>query len=166
MAVDSPGEVRRDDSTRIRLSGIELDVPDLWEARISKGSQFSAGGDQYSIAHAATIPLPSNRGDYGSNVVERLGPHDIFVSLVEFGSEAANTELFPNVAELPREITAEEFHPKQLQRVIPGQAGKQVFFTYEGRAFCLYVVFGSVAQRRRLTTRLSGLLAGISVEPA
>lgn len=165
MAVDSPGQVSRDETTRIRMSGIELDVPELWEARISRGSQFSAEGSNYAIAHASTVPLPAKRGDYGSNVVERLGPHDIFVSLVEFGPEAVDSELFPSVTKLPTEIAAEEFHPKQLQRVIPGQAGKQVFFTYRGRAFCLYVVFGSAVQRKRLAPRLGALLAGISVEP-
>lgn len=164
MPVDSPGQLRNADGSRIEMNGIEVEVPELWEARISRGARFKAGGDNYTITHASTIPLPAHRGDYGSNVVERLGPHDIFVSLVEFGPEAANTPLFPETSDLPRAIAAEEFHHQQLQRVIPGQAGKQVFFTFRGRPFCLYVVFGSVVQRRRLANRLGALLAGISVD--
>ena len=55
------------------------------------------------------------------------------------------------------------FHPKKLQRIIPGQAGQQVFFSYKKRAFCLYVVLGSAALRDQLLVRAEEILAGLTV---
>jgi len=157
----------RDDTERFRVSmdGLSITVPPAWEARISRTTSDTDDGRTWPVAHIATIPLPSQRGDYGSNVVERLGSDDIFVSLVEFGAEAVDTELFPRVNDLPDTIGPDEFHPRQLQRVLPGQAGKQLFFTYQNRAFCLYVVFGSFARRSSLAQSLSGLLNRVSIAP-
>jgi hypothetical protein len=73
--------------------------------------------------------------------------------------------LFPRVDVMPDSIGPNEFEPRQLQRVLPGQAGKQVFFTYQDRAFCLYVVFGSFARRSGLSQRLSGLLQQLTIAP-
>lgn len=153
------------EENQISLEGLSIAVPPRWEARISRSGEDAGGSTVRPVAHLATISLPSTRGDYGSNVVERLGPNDIFVSLVEFGSEAANSALFPEVVEFPSRIEETQFQPRQLQRVIPGQAGAQEFFTYRGRPFCLYVVLGSVALRRELASRLEELLAGISIDP-
>lgn len=148
----------------ISLHGVSIQVPTGWEARISRRAVDSGGETNFPVVHAATIPLPSNRGDYGSNVVERLGATDVFVSLIEFGAEAANTALFPTTSTFPASIPATEFHPRQLQRVLPGQAGKQVFFTFRGRPFCLYVVMGSVALRNQLVDRVEEILASFTVE--
>lgn len=153
------------DGFQVSMDGLSLIVPPAWEARISRPAGDAATEGIWPVAHVATIPLPARRGDYGSNVVERLGPDDIFVSLVEFGPEAVDTELFPRVEAMPDTISPEEFQPRQLQRVLPGQAGKQVFFTYQGRAFCLYVVFGSFARRSGLSQRLSGLLQQMTIAP-
>jgi hypothetical protein len=165
MPVDPIHE--RDESERfhVALDGVAVAVPPAWEARISRSARTPETGRSWPVAHIATVPLPSQRGDYGSNVVERLGPDDIFVSLVEFGPEAVDTELFPRLPEVPRDIDPSEFHPRQLQRVLPGQAGKQVFFTYQNRAFCLYVVFGSFARRSNLAQTLSALLKHLSIAP-
>ncbi len=165
MAVDPITENDATEGFRVSMDGLSLTVPPAWEARISRSTGDAASGGTWPVAHAATIPLPAHRGDYGSNVVERLGPEDIFVSLVEFGPEAADTELFPRVGVMPESIGPDEFQPRQLQRVLPGQAGKQLFFTYEGRAFCLYVVFGSFARRSGLSQRLSGLLQQMTIAP-
>lgn len=164
MPVDPIGELT-DERFLISMDGVTLDVPPRWEARISRSAPDPGTGDSFPVAHAATIPLPSQRGDYGSNVVERLGPEDIFVSLVEFGPESVDTPLFPRVADIPASIDPAQFGPRQLQRVIPGQAGKQLFFTYGDRAFCLYVVLGSYARRAALATTLTSLLSQLSIEP-
>ena len=113
--------------------------------------------------HAATIPLPANRGDYGSGVVERLGPHDVFVSVLEFGTQAANTALFSGLRGVPG-LTPDAYRPRQLQRTIRGQAGVQRFFTTAGRAFCLYSVIGGYANRVALTARANEILGSIRVE--
>ncbi|CAN5783630.1 hypothetical protein BH23ACT4_BH23ACT4_05550 [soil metagenome] len=165
MAVDPITQVDEADAFRVSLDGLSVTVPPAWEARISRSTTNIESGRTWPVAHAATIPLPAQRGDYGSNVVERLGPDDIFVSLVEFGTEAVNTELFPRVEVMPATIEPNEFQPQQLQRMLPGQAGKQVFFTYRDRAFCLYVVFGSFARRSSLSERLSGLLRQMTIAP-
>ncbi len=163
MAVDPITQVGESEAFRVSLDGLSVTVPPAWEARISRSTTNIESGETWPVAHVATIPLPAQRGDYGSNVVERLGPDDIFVSLVEFGTEAVDSELFPRVDVMPETIEPNEFQPQQLQRVLPGQAGKQVFFTYRDRAFCLYVVFGSFARRSSLSERLSGLLSQMTI---
>ena len=165
MAVDPITERHDSDQFRVSMDGLSVTVPPAWEARISRSTTDAESGLTWPVAHISTIPLPSQRGDYGSNVVERLGPDDIFVSLVEFGPEAVDTALFPRVDVMPNTIGPDEFQPRQLQRVLPGQAGKQVFFTYQDRAFCLYVVFGSFARRSGLSQRLSDLLKQMTIAP-
>jgi hypothetical protein len=165
MPVDPIHERDESERFRVALDGLAVAVPPSWEARISRSASASETGQSWPVAHIATVPLPSQRGDYGGNVVERLGPDDIFVSLVEFGPEAVDSELFPRLHAVPSVIDPSEFHPRQLQRVLPGQAGKQVFFTYQNRAFCLYVVFGSFARRSDLARSLSGLLKRVSIAP-
>ena len=46
------------------------------------------------MLHACTRPLPAERGDFGSGVIDLLGSDDVFVSLIEFGSEVADQGLF------------------------------------------------------------------------
>jgi hypothetical protein len=149
----------------IRKDEISLRVPDGWEASIRRRTE-TGDGQHLPMLHAATVPLPDERGDYGSGVVETLGATDVFISLVEFGPEAVGTALFPVVETFPVAIDAAEFRTNQLQRAIPGQAGKQVFFSYRDRAFCLYVVLGSFALREGLAGRATEIIAGVEVEPS
>jgi len=114
--------------------------------------------------HAATVPLPVDRGDYGSGLVERLGPGDVFVSVLEFGPEAAGTPLFATLTAVPG-LTPDAYRPNQLQRTIPGQAGVQRFFTLAGRSFCLYSVVGSWFNRGLLSARANQLIGSFQVEP-
>ena len=165
MARDPIGEELHDERFRIEMQGLSLIVPPGWEARISLASAAEPGSQTFPVTHVATVPLPRQRGDYGSNVVERLGPNDVFVSLIEMGPGAAHTPLYPQVDQLPRTLLPDEFHPRQLQRAIPGQGGVQKFFTYRDRAFCLYVVLGSFALRGALSGTIEELLNGLSVEP-
>ncbi len=164
MPVDPIGTQVPASGNTIRLSGLAVAVPSGWEARISRKPSDEKVENSYAVVHAATIPLPMNRGDYGSNVVERLAATDVFVSLIEFGPEAANTALFPTTERFPGSIPASQFHPSQLQRTLPGQAGKQVFFTYSGRPFCLYAVLGSFAIRNQLVSRVDEILGAFTVE--
>lgn len=133
-----------------------------WEATIYR-RPAGPGQETYPVVHAATVPLLANRGDYGSGVVERLGPHDVFVSVLEFGPEAANTALFSSLRGVPG-LTPDAYRPNQLQRTIRGQAGVQRFFTTSGRGFCLYSVIGGYANRVALTARANEILGSIRVE--
>jgi hypothetical protein len=146
----------------VTLQGLTVQVPRGWEARIQQSGVPLAGAKRLPIMHAATVPLPTDRADYGGGVVERLGSGDVFISLVEFGEEAAGTNLYPRVQTLPS-VNATMFHPFQLQRRIPGQAGTQIFFTLRERAFCLYVVIGSYSRRIELTEQANKIILGMTV---
>ena len=86
-----------------------------------------------------------------------------FIALVEYHSSSAGTALFASGVAMPRELSTEEFSPRQLQRTIPGQAGAQRFFVEAGRAFCLYIVLGSMADRARVVPRVNAVLPGITI---
>jgi hypothetical protein len=144
--------------------GLSLPVPAGWEARIRLATAHEEGAALFPVVHAASVPLPADRADYGGGVVERLRADDVFVAIVEFGAEAANSNLYPEVERLPR-IDASMFHPFRLQRRIAGQAGTQAFFTLKGRAFCIYVVIGSFARRVELARKASEIIAGLSIAP-
>lgn len=156
---------RRSGSGReIWRDGLRLDVPQRWEGRISRKVVAERGGHGYPVLHAATVPLPVDRADYGGGVVEQLRSGDVFVALVEFGPEQAGTALFPVVDELPR-VDLGMFHRNQLQRRIRGQAGVQRFFTLHGRPFCLYVVLGAIANGPALVAEANHVLQNLTVEP-
>jgi hypothetical protein len=143
--------------------GLTVEPPAGWEATIYRRPP-RPGERTYPVVHAATVPIPLERGDYGSGVVERLGPDDVFVAVLEFGPEAARSALFSGLRAVPG-LTADSFRPRQLQRTIRGQAGVQRFFTVAERAFCLYAVVGSVANRVALAARANQLIGSLGVSP-
>ncbi len=147
---------------RIEAMGLGVAPPSGWEATIYRRPPAS-GERTFPILHAATIPIPSERGDYGGGVVELLGPADVFVSVLEFGPEAAQSPLFKPAAAIPA-LTPDAFRPRQLQRIIRGQAGAQRFVAVQGRAFCLYAVIGSIANRVPLAGRANQLIGALSVQ--
>jgi hypothetical protein len=141
--------------------GLAVAPPSGWEAAIYRRTP-AKGERTYPIVHAATVPIPPDRGDYGGGLVEVLGPSDVFVSLLEFGPDAAGTALFRPAPSIPG-LTPDAFRPKQLQRVIRGQAGAQRFVSVQGRAFCLYAVIGSMLNRVPLTGRVNELIGSLTV---
>jgi hypothetical protein len=146
----------------IHSAGLTVTPPPGWEATIYR-RPADAGEVTYPVVHAATVPLIPGRGDYGGGLVETLGPEDVFVGLLEFGPEAAASPLFNTLQALPG-LTPDSFRPRQLQRTIRGQAGVQRFFTTAGRAFCLYAVIGSVANRVPLASRANQVIGSFTVE--
>lgn len=147
---------------RIAAAGLSIAPPAGWEATIYR-RPAGKGEITYPVVHAATVPLPAGRGDYGGGLVETLGPDDLFVGFLEFGPEAAGTPLFGRLRAIPG-LTPDVYRPRQLQRTIRGQAGVQRFFTVAGRAFCLYSVIGSLARRVTLTDRANHLIGTFQVE--
>lgn len=119
------------------------------------------GGTVNPVLHAATIPLGLNVADYGGGLVERLGSSDAFVGVIGFDPEAVSTALFGRHG-VPR-LRDSMFRNETQQRVIPGASGSQVFFQAAGRPYCLYVVVGNHALRRRTIGRVNDLLAGLTI---
>ena len=163
---------------RLAGHGIAARLPAGWEGSIAAHRQelpdaadasaaaAPAGRPVLPVAHFATFALPATRGDFGSNVVDAMRPTDAFVSLVEYGPQEASSALFAAEG-LPRRLDPRTFSPKQLQRTIKGQAGLQLFFTQDGRAFCLYVVLGDANDAHRLVRQVERVLATIELtDPA
>lgn len=150
---------------KVRAQGIALEPEPGWEVRIRvrPADPAAPGGRPRAVLHAATVPLPESRGDFGGGVTALLGPDDVFITLFEYDPTATTTPLFATRG-LPAPI-APDFSPRQLQRTIPGQSGRQWFFRQGGRAFCLYVVLGSHARRVPLVSRANALLATLDLDP-
>ena len=117
------------------------------------------------VVHVSTIALPPDVGDFASGAVDQLHADDVLVILFEYDTTSVTQPLFGRRG-LPRSLTADDFSPSVLQRAIPGQAGCQFFFTEGGRAFCLYAVIGSYAQRSTLVDKVNSVLATVRIEPA
>jgi hypothetical protein len=153
---------------RIAAHGVRVDLPEGWEGAIRTEREDGlaaahAGTSTYPVAHLSTAALPARRGDFGSGAVDRLGPDDDFVALVEYGPEEVGSALFA-AGGLPRRLDPRAFSAGQLQRTLPGQAGLQQFFSHRGRAFCLYVVLGDRDDTHRHVRRIEQVLAGLDVE--
>jgi hypothetical protein len=116
------------------------------------------------VLHAADFALPEKRGDFGSGAVETMRSDQAFIALVEYHRDSARTALFAAHSGMPRQMGTDDFSPRQLQRTIRGQGGTQVFFVEAGRAFCLYVVLGSMANRHQVVPRVNVALSAIEIE--
>lgn len=165
---------------RLAGHGLTIDLPARWEGTVGRrpadpGAAEAAVGQRriapalpeeqlLPVAHLSTFPLPADRGDFGSSAVDLMGPDDAFLALVEYGPECAGTALFATRARLPT-LRASQFGPGRLQRVLPGQAGAQVFCTVAGRAFSVYAVLGAAGRAARLAPEVSAVLAATQVTP-
>jgi hypothetical protein len=151
---------------RIDGYGIGIDVPTGWEGRIYKRPDDPADpGTRFPVLQLANFPLPVEDGDFGSAAVSSMGAGGVFIVLMEFGPDYVALASFP-VISLPLAPSASEFDPASLQVTIPGQAGIQRFLTVNGRAFCLYIVVGSLMNVGNLAQQVVQVLKSLSVEPA
>lgn len=147
--------------TAVSAYGLTLDGPAGWDVRVYQ-RPAAPGESTHPVLHAGNFPLPSGRGDYGSGAVERMGAGDVFLALLEFHPDAADSALFSQ-SDRPAVLDPGAFSPSSLQRRLPGQAGFQAFFSEAGRAFCLYVVLGSWAERGRLVPVAADVLGRLSI---
>ena len=113
------------------------------------------------VLHACTRPMPRDRGDFGSGVVELLGPDDVFVALVDYGTEVADQGLFEKQG-VPR-LAPSQFAPNRLQRPLPGLSASQHFFSSGGRGFCLFTVVGSHARRMASVARAEAFVRTLQI---
>ena len=153
--------------SRLNGSGIDVEVPGGWEGRIyakqERGPRPTGFAETApnAVVHVASFPLPPGTGDYGGGAVEQMTNVDLLVVLLEHGRQSAGTPLFASEG-IPR-LTLDDISTTCLQRLIDGQAGAQKFFTVNGRAFCLYVVFGSYARRGRTLPLVNDILTSLSI---
>ena len=116
------------------------------------------------VVHVATIALPPDIGDFASGAVDQLQSDDVLVVLFEYEAASVKEGLFARKG-MPRALTVDDFSPTVMQRAIAGQAGCQYFFNEGGRAFCLYAVIGSYAQRATLVPKVNAVLATVQIAP-
>ncbi len=126
------------------------------------GEDDGGGGRLFPVTHAGNFALPPDRGDFGSGAVDVMGESGVLMALVEYGDECVGSALFDHPRPVPR---VAEFAPDTLQRRISGQLGYQRFFTEAGRAFCLYVVVGSIRFAPSLLTSTRTVLSHTTIGP-
>lgn len=160
--------------TPLSADGLTIGLPRGWEGEIFNRAPVVDGrslggpaGDSEvarNVVHLANFALPNERGDFGSGAVELMNSGAILMVLFEHGPESVDMPLFARSG-VPQ-LTADEFHPQQMQRTLSGQSGRQIFFNTAGRAFCLYVVLGAHRQREVLVPLVNDVLASLDIEPA
>lgn len=164
--------------SEISAHDLAVGVPAGWEGRIFRrpesgevasaavsGPPAPMGERSFPVMQVATVPLPIDIADYGSDVVADLGGTGALIVLKEFDSAEVNELLFARLG-MPDTLSTDDFSPTMLQRQLDGQAGYQVFFNQAGRAFCLYVVLGDFAQRVTVVPLVNGVLQSISIAPS
>ena len=168
--------------------GISVEVPVGWSAalvRRAAPADDGAGLDRFDaqapegaapdprdllaertlpVLHVSTRPLPAAVGDFGSGAVEALGPEDVFVALIEYGSDLADTGLFEKQG-VPR-LAPSQFGTNRMPREIVGRSASQHFFSAGGRAFCLFTVLGSHARRMATVPRAAAVARSLEIVPA
>jgi hypothetical protein len=160
---------------RLQQSGLDIDLPPGWEgriftrsaepvvARVPEGSATDSSAERtLPILHVANFGLPGEVGDFGGGAVELMRTGHAFVSLVDYGADAAGTPLFSS-AQVPLPLRTDQFDPDTLQRPLPGQSGVQRFFTASGRGFCLYVVLGAHLFRARVVPAVNDALRSLRI---
>jgi hypothetical protein len=142
---------------RIAGHGLGLELPRGWEGRIVR-----RGGGPPTL-HAANFALPVEDSDFASGAVARMPANGVLVVVTEYERDLAGTGLFAREG-MPHPLSGDALRSETLLRRLPGQAGLQRFFTHAGRAFCLYVVVGSLASRRTLVREANGLLGTVAID--
>ena len=165
---------------RLQAHGIETDLLPGWEGRIAlrtlprseaiASSEPAAralgteGERPNPVVHLANFALPEQRGDFGSGAVDVMTEEHVLVVLFEYGPESLGKALFKRRG-LPIPLTPNMFSPSALQRTLAGQAGCQVFFTIENRAFCCYTVLGRQSAANRVLPQANATLAATRISP-
>jgi hypothetical protein len=116
------------------------------------------------VLHVSTRPLPATVGDFGSGAVEAMGAEDVFVALIEYGSDLAGVGLFEKQG-VPR-LAPSQFGPHRMPREIVGRSASQHFFSVDGRAFCLFTVLGSHSRRMGTVPRAAAVARSLQIVPA
>ena len=159
---------------RTERFGLRADSPPGWQVAINRGARevhatvpdgvgrmVTSQNVTHPVLHACTRAMPTERGDFGSGVVDLLGAEDVFIALVEYGSEVADQGLFAGQG-FPK-LAPSQFAPNRLQRPLPGRSASQHFFSVGGRAFCLFTVLGSHSRRMATVPKAVQVVRGLRV---
>ena len=147
---------------RLTRQGLEIELPDGWDARIYR-REAEDGAVTRRALHAANFALPTGLGDYAVGAVEQMTAGDVLVVLLEFDPERAGLGLFRNEG-LPTGLSAGDFSPTAMPRAIPGRTAAQWFFSSGGRAFCLYVVLGSHTGRAGMMELVNRVVETVRID--
>lgn len=163
----------------LQSPGIRLDLPRGWEGRVRpRGPEPLEGGATAGVraagrapfdgprpvvVQAANFALPPTLGDFGGGAVEAMTTRDLFFTLFEYGAESVGTALFARRG-MPRVLRPADLDPWSLRTPLPGMSGTQVFFTENGRPFCLYVALGSHLRRFRTLPLVSSVLQTVQID--
>ncbi len=146
---------------RVSAHGLSIEVPNGWEARITRPSHSAP------FLHVASFTLKADTGQFGAGVTARMGPDCAFAAVVEYLVDSQvrpDAGLFASSAWKPR-LRVGEFAHAQLQVMRPGHLGAQRFFSHSGRPFCLYAVISPVRRRpAQLVGELGAVLATLRFE--
>lgn len=125
---------------RISGFGIQIDLPDSWDAHLWKWPEADADvpGSSMLVLHAGNYTLTYPDADFGDASLRSIRPGNVFFALKEYMPAAVGTPLFDNPLTIP--VQAKELRPENGRFRLPGCGGVQRFFTTSNRAFCLYVV--------------------------
>jgi hypothetical protein len=148
-------------ATPITRFGLRVEPPRGWQVDVFRRPAQS-GEATHPVLHACTRPMPADRGDFGTGVVDVLGSEDVFVALLDYGTSVADRGLFAKQG-MPA-LAPSQFSPDRLQRHIPGRSASQHFFSTGGRAFCLFTVLGSHARRMATVPKAVELVRHLQVQ--
>ena len=147
---------------RLTRQGLEIELPDGWDARIYRREAVDGEVTRRAL-HAANFALATNLGDYAMSAVEQMSAGDVLVVLLEFDPDRAGQGLFANEG-LPTGLAAGDFSPTALPRAMPGRTAAQWFFSLNDRAFCLYVVLGSHTERAGMMELVNRVVETVRID--
>lgn len=141
--------------------GLTVTLPDGWNGVVYQRDPLVQDEIRRPVMQASTLDVTLDQGDFGGGLVENLGSFDVFLTLLEIdpGNELALAN--PGFV---RTLAPEAFAGNRLRRLILGQGGYEGFFTESSRAFCLYVVVGSIDNLGGFLGPINDLLQSIVVD--
>jgi hypothetical protein len=127
--------------------GISVALPAGWDAKLYKKADHP-GTISTPVLKAANFPLPTIDGDFATAAAESMTAGDLLIVLLEYAPDEHLTvgEGLFRPAGIPTDIGAKDLDPNCMPQIIDGLAGVQRFFSENGRAFCLYMVFGGLPE--------------------
>ncbi|HEY1329896.1 MAG TPA: hypothetical protein VGH10_00305 [Actinomycetota bacterium] len=129
--------------TTLSGHGLSATLPRRWEGRVFV-PDLPPPAINLPVLHAASFRLPADEATFGSEAARVMGGRGALMALVEYDPALGGFGLF-ETAGPPPSLRPSDFDPNALQVRRAGQAGMQRFFTWHGRALCLYVVLGTAA---------------------
>jgi len=136
------------DTKDISGFGISAALPTGWDAKLYKRESRESDEVAAPVLHAANFPLPADDGDFATAAAESMTIGDLLIVLIEYAPDSELTvgEGLFEPSGIPAEVVVDDLDPTCMPQQIEGLAAVQRFFSENGRAFCLYMVFGGYAE--------------------